>query len=37
MKSKLIEMREKYQNIKLVMYLLCYGQSKMWKESEQFR
>ena len=32
-----IEMREKYQNIKLVMYLPCYGQSKMWKESEQFR
>lgn len=32
-----IEMREKYQNIKLAMYLPCYGQSKMWKESEQFR
>lgn len=32
-----IEMREKYQDIKLVMYLPCYGQSKKWKDNEQFR
>ncbi len=32
-----IEMREKYPHIKLLMYLPCYGQSKKWTSNYQYR
>ena len=32
-----IEMREKYPHIKLVMYLPCYGQSSRWDAKKKYR
>lgn len=31
-----VEMREKYPEIKLVMYIPCYGQSKLWNDYDKF-
>lgn len=32
-----IEIRKKYPNIKLKMYLPCYGQSKKWSHKSQYK
>lgn len=31
------ELKKKYQHIKLILYLPCYGQSKLWGDDEKFR
>lgn len=35
--ESVLRMKKIYPNIKLVMYLPCYGQSKMWGMNEKFR
>lgn len=31
------EMKKKYPDIKLIIYIPCYGQSKMWTDYQQYR
>lgn len=35
--ESVLRMKKKYPGIKLVMYIPCYGQSKMWGANEQYR